>query len=121
MRLPQRHGPASVGINMTPMIDVVFQLIIFFLVSSHLAKQEAQLPLPLPVADSSAAPQPTPARHVVVNVLNDGTLLLAGRRLGAAVPCPMRRLPPPRDRRRRCATARSSECPSSSRRSISRL
>lgn len=35
---------------MTPMIDVVFLLIIFFLVSSHLARQENRLPLDLPVA-----------------------------------------------------------------------
>ena len=34
------------------MIDVVFLLIIFFLVSSHLARQESQLPLPLPDAVS---------------------------------------------------------------------
>lgn len=37
---------------MTPMIDVVFLLIIFFLVSSHLARQENRLPLDLPVAAS---------------------------------------------------------------------
>ncbi len=47
---------------MTPMIDVVFLLIIFFLVSSHLAKQETRLPLELPLAstavedDSATAP-----------------------------------------------------------------
>ena len=40
---------------MTPMIDVVFLLIIFFLVSSHLARQETQMELdfarrPTPVA-----------------------------------------------------------------------
>ncbi|KAA1260751.1 biopolymer transport protein ExbD [Rubripirellula obstinata] len=35
---------------MTPMIDVVFLLIIFFLVSSHLARQENHLPLDLPTA-----------------------------------------------------------------------
>lgn len=38
---------------MTPMIDVVFLLIIFFLVSSHLAKQETRLPVDLPVASSA--------------------------------------------------------------------
>ena len=37
---------------MTPMIDVVFLLIIFFLVSSHLARQETRLPLDLPTAQS---------------------------------------------------------------------
>ncbi len=43
---------------MTPMIDVVFLLIIFFLVSSHLARQETQLPLELPAATTSGAPDP---------------------------------------------------------------
>ena len=32
MRVPSSATSANVGINMTPMIDVVFQLIIFFLV-----------------------------------------------------------------------------------------
>ncbi len=40
---------------MTPMIDVVFLLIIFFLVSSHLAKQETRLPVDLPLASTALA------------------------------------------------------------------
>ena len=83
MRTPNnRRGP--VGINMTPMIDVTFQLIIFFLVSSHLAKQEAQLPLPLPVAESGASPGESDMRRVTINVLADGQLSLAGKHLAAA-------------------------------------
>ena len=54
MRIPRRLGSGEIGINMTPMIDVVFQLLIFFLVSNHIAKQEAQMPIPLPVADSGS-------------------------------------------------------------------
>ena len=52
MRVPTRSVSGEVGFNMTPMIDVVFQLIIFFLLSSHLAKQEKEVPLPLPVSSS---------------------------------------------------------------------
>ncbi|MFK8113579.1 MAG: ExbD/TolR family protein [Rubripirellula sp.] len=52
MRVPSTHNRRSVGANMTPMIDVVFLLIIFFLVSSHLARQENRLPLNLPVAST---------------------------------------------------------------------
>ena len=52
MRVPNVSSRSSVGANMTPMIDVVFLLIIFFLVSSHLAKQENRLPLDLPTAGS---------------------------------------------------------------------
>ena len=66
---------------MTPMIDVVFQLIIFFLVSSHLVKQEAQLPLKLPLADSGPTAVDEDRPRVIVNVLADGRVLLAGSTL----------------------------------------
>ena len=76
--LAQRGG--GVGINMTPMIDVVFQLLIFFLVSSHLAKQEGQLPLPLPSATTGERPdEASTGRRVTLNIQSDGLLLLAGR------------------------------------------
>ena len=79
MQVPNHLRSGQVGFNMTPMIDVVFLLIIFFLVSSHLAKQEAQMQLPLPVAESGAKESESEGRRITVNVLSDGRLLLAGR------------------------------------------
>jgi len=67
---------------MTPMIDVVFLLIIFFLVSSHLARQESQLPLPLPAADAGEEVVVERDR-VVVNLLGDGKVMLSGREVNA--------------------------------------
>ena len=84
MRVPNHGRNSSLNINMTPMIDVVFQLIIFFLVSSHLAKQEAQLPLPLPLAASGSKEGTETNPRVTINVLADGQLSLAGRHLAAA-------------------------------------
>ena len=49
MRVPRLAQRSAVGINMTPLIDIVFQLLIFFLVSSRLSQQESQMALPLPV------------------------------------------------------------------------
>ncbi|MBC8353032.1 MAG: biopolymer transporter ExbD [Planctomycetes bacterium] len=80
MRVPNFLRSGEVGFNMTPMIDVVFLLIIFFLVSSHLAKQEAQMDLPLPVADSGEESNDELTR-LTLNVTEDGSMLLAGRRL----------------------------------------
>ncbi|MEX0818333.1 MAG: biopolymer transporter ExbD [Pirellulaceae bacterium] len=80
MQVPSLLRRGEVGFNMTPMIDVVFLLIIFFLVSSHLAKQEAHMELPLPVADSGEEPNDE-ARRLTLNVTADGSMLLAGRRL----------------------------------------
>ena len=55
MRLPNYQGSRGVSINLTPMIDVTFLLIIFFLVSSHMAKQENFLPIDLPLASTGTA------------------------------------------------------------------
>jgi len=52
MQVPDVRHRRTASANMTPMIDVVFLLIIFFLVSSHLARQENRLPLDLPIASS---------------------------------------------------------------------
>lgn len=79
MRIPHRSSSETVGINMTPMIDVTFQLIIFFLVSSHLAQQEVHLPLPLPVAGSGTAPPAKETPRLTINVLGPGLLLWSGK------------------------------------------
>lgn len=56
---------------MTPMIDVVFLLIIFFLVSSHLAKRETRMPLDLPTAGSYRTPDPANQR-LTLQITADG-------------------------------------------------
>jgi biopolymer transport protein ExbD len=81
MRIPTRATSGDVGFNMTPMIDIVFQLIIFFLLSSHLARQETQLALPLPTAESGEESSGSEQPRVVVNVLADGSLFASGRRV----------------------------------------
>lgn len=75
------HRPTNaVCADMTPMIDVVFLLIIFFLVSSHLVQQETQLDLQLPDA-ATADEEQTQRPRVTINVLADGRMLLAGQEL----------------------------------------
>ena len=83
MRAPQLLASGTASINMTPMIDVVFLLIIFFLVSSHLAKQENSLKLDLPEA-VSALDEESAREVMVVNVLPDGSWKLAGVELDEA-------------------------------------
>ena len=69
---------------MTPMIDVVFLLIIFFLVSSHLAKQESQMDIDLPNAESGLESEPSTNPRIVINVTRNGQLLISGRRVSEA-------------------------------------
>lgn len=77
MRTPKLLSTGSASINMTPMIDVVFLLIIFFLVSSHLAKQESHVELALPSA-LSGLDDAVARETLTVNILASGQWQLAG-------------------------------------------
>lgn len=81
MKVPSHLQGSGVDFNMTPMIDVVFLLIIFFLVSSHLAKQEVHMKLPLPDAQSGTRTENSQAPRVIVNISSGGELQMAGREL----------------------------------------
>ena len=52
MRVPNHLESQRFGFNMTPMIDVVFLLIIFFLVSMEMNKQENRMQLDLSEGDT---------------------------------------------------------------------
>ncbi len=83
MRVPRAVDRRRFGFNMTPMIDIVFQLIIFFLVASHLTRTETQLDLRLPVARSGAEDTDFETPRVTINVKDDGSLWLSGREMAA--------------------------------------
>lgn len=81
MRAPLYKSSRRLGFNMTPMIDVVFLLIIFFLVSSHLVRQETQMELSLPVAASGDEEPQEPTPRVTINVDENGTLWVGGAQI----------------------------------------
>ena len=84
MRIPEYAQQHKVAFNMTPMIDVVFLLVIFFLVSSHLARQETQAALELPAMATALDDEETSATRVTLNVLPSGETLLGAEPVDAA-------------------------------------
>lgn len=70
------------ALDMAPLIDVVFLLLIFFMVATSFAREEQQLELDLPEAHSGAAGEP--ARELVLDLLPDGGLRLDGQALSSA-------------------------------------
>lgn len=76
MRLPSaRRTPLEM--NLTPLIDVVFLLNIFFLVAAYYIRHEQVDPVELPTAMQGVEDVETQAR-VVVTVAEDGSLTVAG-------------------------------------------
>jgi len=72
LKLQQDDMPA---INLTPMIDIVFNLIIFFMVGARFSEMERQVDLSVPkVADVSKLP--ALPEKCVINVRRDGQIYL---------------------------------------------
>ena len=67
-------------VNLTPLIDVVFLLLIFFMVTTTFLDPEREIDIDLPVAESACEPQETP-EELIVNVLENGTVMVDGRAL----------------------------------------
>jgi biopolymer transport protein ExbD len=64
-------------LNMTPMIDVVFNLLIFFLVGTRYAEIERDQQVNPPSARHAQPVTATP-RELIVNVTTDGRYVIAG-------------------------------------------
>jgi len=77
MRLDLDDTDEDVQINLTPMLDMVFNLLLFFLAATTFAKEEVELDLRLPQAKSGTPPEVT--KQFVVNVFADGRLSVDGR------------------------------------------
>jgi len=69
-----RSSPRTVAIDMTPMIDIVFQLLIFFLVTAQMAEQ-TRAKLDLPVERGEDVTEREQA-GLTVNVLADGSVVV---------------------------------------------
>jgi biopolymer transport protein ExbD len=63
------------SMNMTPMIDVVFLLLIFFMVGTKMSDSERSIALKVPVV-RDAAPLVEPPNHRVILVYKDGRIEL---------------------------------------------
>lgn len=61
----QRQQADEVNVNLTPLIDVVFLLLIFFMVSTTFTR-ETQLEVDLPQADNTAAAEQSRPIEVVI-------------------------------------------------------
>jgi biopolymer transport protein ExbD len=87
----RRHSDDGAEINVTPLLDVVFIMLIFFIVTTSFVKEEG-----LTVSSPGNEPPREIARNagpVVVRINSTGQILLEGRILDrAAVPANLQRV-----------------------------
>ena len=80
MRLPSQNVQRGLQFNITPLIDVVFLLIIFFLVASHFIRNEQVEQVELPVATQGRDEEESASR-VVITIATDQRLLLGSQEI----------------------------------------
>ena len=67
--------------NLMPLIDMVFLLLIFFLVATTFSQEERELDVNLPSTSPRAQPLSAPPSQFIINILHDGETKVAGETL----------------------------------------
>lgn len=78
MAVKLEKGTALSSLSLTPLIDIVFLLLIFFLVATEFADEERELLIDLPSA-SEAQPVTAQPQQITVNIKRDGTYIMQRR------------------------------------------
>ena len=63
--------------QLAPMIDIVFLLLIFFIVTWQFSKSETELDVAVPTAEEGAELN-RPKGEIIINILSDGTIRVEG-------------------------------------------
>ena len=77
MAVKLKRSSAISSLSITPLIDVVFLLLIFFLVSSRFAEEERELDLNLPSV-TEALPASIQPEELIINVDKEGRYYIDG-------------------------------------------
>ena len=78
MAVTINKGSALASLSLTPLIDVVFLLLIFFLVATKFAEDEREMNVRLPEA-SEAMPLTSKPRELFVNIGADGRYFVSAK------------------------------------------
>ena len=82
MLFQESDSESNIHIDFVPMADVLFNLLIFFLLATTIAQVEREMRIALPAA-SSSVPISASLREMIVNVQNDGQIYVGGRKMEA--------------------------------------
>jgi biopolymer transport protein ExbD len=75
MNFRSKYKPDPVGFQIIPMIDILFLLLCFFVVSQVYSQWEQEIEIKLPTAQTGNIPARLPG-EIIVNILKDGTTVI---------------------------------------------
>lgn len=81
MRLASGEDGDEFALNLTSMTDIVFLMLVFFMLATTFVDPERALEVELPAASAS---ERAPREELVINVLEDGSFVVSGELLERA-------------------------------------
>ena len=70
-----------IPLQLAPMIDILFLLLIFFIITWNLGRRETEIELAVPAADQGKDQTQRPVGEIVVNVRKTGEVMVEGEKL----------------------------------------
>lgn len=67
--------------QLAPLVDVLFLLVIFFAVTQHYARHETLMDVSVPAAETGEDRPRSTVGEIIVNVKSDGTIIVNGEQL----------------------------------------
>lgn len=83
MNFRLEHHEERAGLPITPMLDVIFLLLIFFMTTSIYAQLEEEIGIVVPTATEAVPPDRTPG-EIIINIAEDGVIVVNQRQYDIA-------------------------------------
>jgi biopolymer transport protein ExbD len=81
MNFRKQHSIEPTPMQLAPLVDVLFLLVIFFAVTSHFAKNEQVLDISVPAADEGKEKESRNVGEIIINIKTDGAIIVNGQQL----------------------------------------
>jgi biopolymer transport protein ExbD len=81
MNFRKQHSIEPTPMQLAPLVDVLFLLVIFFAVTSHYAKNEQVMDISVPAADEGKDNKNRTVGEIIINIKTEGEIIVNGQQL----------------------------------------
>ena len=81
MNFRKQHSIEPTPMQLAPLVDVLFLLVIFFAVTTHYARHETLMDVSVPAAETGEDRPRSEVGEIIINVKSDGTIVVNGQEL----------------------------------------
>ncbi|HEY1051095.1 MAG TPA: biopolymer transporter ExbD [Prosthecobacter sp.] len=81
MNFRKQHSIEPTPMQLAPLVDVLFLLVIFFAVTSHYAKNEQVMDISVPAADEGKEKESRNVGEIIINIKTAGEIIVNGQQV----------------------------------------